>query len=103
MPRPAETEAWPVSWAPDSSRLAYAATLRLGNNARFAVATADPNGTNRIVSWSLGSKLNYARLWGLAWSPDSTELLFLVRDGGDNGPLEIAMARADGSGITEIH
>jgi Tol biopolymer transport system component len=97
------TEAWPVSWAPDSSRLAYAATLRLGNDARFAVATNHPDGTKRRVSWSLRSKLNYAEAMGPAWSPDSTTLLFLVRDGGEGGPLEIATASADGTGLTRIH
>lgn len=99
---PPRTEAWPVSWSPDSSRLAYAATLRLGNNAQMAVATVDPDGTNSRTFWNRSSNLYYAESEGPAWSPDSSELLFLAYTGGDSGPLEILTVGADGSGLTRI-
>lgn len=90
----------PLAWSPDSSRLAYEATLRLGNNAQFAVATVDPNGTARTVFWSGSSKFYEASAF--AWSPDSSKLLFFVRLG-ESGPVQLITAAADGSGFMRIH
>jgi Tol biopolymer transport system component len=103
---PAGTQAWAVSWSPDSSRLAYAATLRLGNDAQQALATVDPDGTGRKLFWNRGSNLYYESESSgepPAWSPDGNKLLFLARTGGDGGPLEILTVRADGGGFTRIH
>ena len=102
---PPGTEAWAVSWSPDSSRLAYAATLRLGNNAQQALATVNPDGTGRKLFWNRGSSLYYESESSgepPAWSPDSSRLLFLARTGGDTGPLEILTVGANGSGFTRI-
>ena len=90
----------PVLWSPDSARIAYEATLSLGSNAQFAIATVDPDGSNRKVFWNRRSKL-YVQ--SLAWSPDSSKLLFLARTGGESGPLELFTVSADGSGFTRIH
>lgn len=103
---PPGTEAWAVSWSPDSSRLAYAATLRLGNDAQQALATVDPDGANRKEFWNRASNLYYetdSSAEPPAWSPDSSKLLFLARTGGDGGPLEILAVRADGGGFARIH
>lgn len=103
---PPGTQGWAVSWSPDSSRLAYAATLRLGNDAQQALATVDPDGTSRKLFWSRGSKLHYeSESSGEPpdWSPDGSKLLFLARTGGDSGPLEILTAGANGSGFTRVH
>ena len=103
---PPGTEAWSVAWSPDSSRLVYAATLRLGNNAQQALATVNPDGTGRKLFWNRGSTLYYESESSgepPAWSPDSRKLLFLARAGGDSGPLEILVVGANGSGFTRIH
>lgn len=100
---PPRTEGWPVSWSPDSSRLAYAATLSLGNDAQFAIATTGADGSNRKVFWNRSSELYYAESEAPAWSPDSSKLLFLARTRGDNGPLQLLTVGADGSGLTRIH
>lgn len=102
---PPGTQGWAVSWAPDSSRLAYAATLRLGDNAQFAVATVAGDGTGRKVFWNRTSGLSFESESSgepPAWSPDGSKLLFLGRTGGDGGPLEILSVDADGSGLTQI-
>ncbi len=102
---PPGTQAWAVSWSPDSSRLAYAATLRLGDNAQQAPATVAPDGTGRRVFWGRGSHLYYESESSAdppAWSP-SGKLLFLARSGGDGGPREILTAGADGRGLTRVH
>ncbi len=103
---PPGTQAWAVSWSPDSSRLAYAATLRLGNNAQQALATVRPDGTGRRLFWDRGSGLYYQSESSgepPAWSPDSSKLLFLARTGGGSGPLEILVVSAAGGGLTRIH
>jgi len=103
---PPETQAWAVSWSPTSSRLAYAATLRLGDHAQQALATVSPNGTNRKLFWNRGSHLYYETESSReppAWSPDGSKLLFLARTGGDGGPLEILSVGANGTGFTRIH
>ncbi len=103
---PPGTQGWAVSWSPDSSRLAYAATLRLGDNAQQALATVSPDGTSRKLFWDRGSDLYYESESSAeppAWSPDSSKLLFLARAGGESGLLEILTLRADGSGLTRIH
>ncbi len=103
---PPGTQVQAVSWSPDSSRLAYAATLRLGDNARQALATVRPDGTDRKLFWGRGSHLYYESESDAeppAWSPDSSKLVFLARTGGDSGPLQILTARADGNGLTRVH
>jgi WD40-like Beta Propeller Repeat len=103
---PPGTQGWAVSWSPDSSRLAYAATLRLGDNAQQALATVRPDGTGRKLFWDRRSDLYYESESSgepPAWSPDSSKLLFLARTGGESGPLEILTLGADGSGFTRIH
>jgi hypothetical protein len=103
---PPGTEEWAVSWSPDSSRLAYAATLRLGNDAQQALATVDSDGTSRKTFWNRRSNLYYETENSgepPAWSPDSTKLLFLARTGGDSGSLQIVTVGADGGGLTRIH
>jgi WD40-like Beta Propeller Repeat len=103
---PPGTQEWAVSWAPDSSRLAYAATLRLGNNFQQAPATVNADGTDRKLFWNRNSSLYYETENSgepPAWSPDSSKLLFLARTGGDSGPLEILTVDADGTGFTRIH
>ena len=103
---PPRTQAWAVSWSPDSTRLAYAATLRLGNDAQMAVATAYPDGTNRKTFWGRASALDYDT-WNSreppAWSPNSNKLVFLARTGGGGGPMSILTAGADGRGLLKIH
>lgn len=103
---PPGTQGQAVSWSPDSSRIAYAATLRLGNNAQQALATVSPNGTDRKLFWNRDSNLYYESESSgepPAWSPDSSKLLVLARSGEDTDPLEILMVGADGSGITRVH
>jgi len=103
---PPGTEAWAVSWSPDSSQLAYAATLRLGNNAQEALATVRPDGTGRRLFWGHGSDLHYESESSAeppAWSPDSSKLLFLARTGADGGPLEILTVDTDGGSFKRIH
>ncbi len=103
---PPGTQGWAVSWSPDSTRLAYAATLSLGNNAQQALATVRPDGTGRELLWGRGSDLYYESESSgepPAWSPDSSKLLFLARTGGDSGLLEIVTVNVDGSGFTRIH
>jgi len=102
---PAGTQAWAVSWAPDSSRLAYAATLRLGKDAQQALATVAPDGTGRTLFWKRGSRLYYETDSSgepPAWSPDGSALVFLARTGGESAPLEILTVKADGTGLTRI-
>jgi hypothetical protein len=103
---PPGTQRWAVSWSPDSSRLAYAATLRLGNDAQQALATVSPDGTGRKLFWNRPSSLHYETESSgepPAWSPDSSKFVFLARTGGDSGPLEILMVGTNGSGFTRIH
>lgn len=103
---PPGTQAWAVSWSPDSSRLAYVATLRLGNNAQQALATVDRDGSSRRLFWGRSSNLYYQTENSgepPAWSPNNSKLLFLARTSGNTGPLEILMAGADGNGFTRIH
>ena len=103
---PPGTQGWAVSWSPDSSRLAYAATLRLGDNARQALATIRPDGTGRRLFQDGGSGLYYETESSgdpPAWSPDSSKLLFLARAGGDGGLLEIFTVSADGGVLARIH
>src|SRR5207247_1681481 len=72
-PTTSEPEAATPSWSPDSSRLAYAARLRLGDNARQALATVRPDGTGRKLYWDRGSDLYYESSGEPpAWSPDSS-------------------------------
>ena len=102
---PPGTQEWAVSWSPDSSRLAYAATLRLGNNAQQALATVNPDGTSRRLFWDRGSKLYYQTENSAeppAWSPNSRKLVFLARIV-ENGPLEILTMGAEANGFTRIH
>ena len=56
---PPGTQGQAVSWSPDSSRIAYAATLRLGDNAQQALATVSPDGTDRKLFWNRDSNLYY--------------------------------------------
>jgi Tol biopolymer transport system component len=103
---PPGTQGQAVSWSPDSSRIAYATTLRLGDNAQQALATVSPNGTDRRLFWNRGSNLYYESESSgepPAWSPDGSKLLVLARSGGDGGPLEILIVEADGSDITQVH
>src|SRR5579862_4089361 len=103
---PPGTQGWAVSWSPDSSRLAYAATLRLGNDAQQALATVGPDGTNRKTFWNRGSNLYYETVSSLEpplWSPNSSKLLLLARTGGNGGPLAIFAVGANGTGLTRIH
>jgi Tol biopolymer transport system component len=103
---PPRTQAWASSWSPDSSRLAYAATLRLGNDAQQALATVNSDGTHRKLFWNRGSNLYYESESSReppAWSPDGAKLLFLARTGNSGGPLEILTVSADGSAFTRIH
>jgi Tol biopolymer transport system component len=102
---PAGTQAWAVSWAPDSSRLAYAATLRLGNDAQQALATVAPDGNGSTLFWKRGSRLYYETESSAeppAWSPDGSALAFLARTGGESAPLEIFTMRPDGTGLTRV-
>lgn len=103
---PPGTQAWAVSWSPDSSRVAYAATLRLGSNAQQALATVDRAGRGRRLFWGRGSNLYYETVNSgdpPAWSPDGSKLLFLARTGGASGPLGILTVDVNGSGLTRIH
>lgn len=103
---PSGTQGWAVSWSPDSSRLAYAATLRLGNDAQQALATVRPDGTGRKLFWGRGSGLHYESESSAEppeWSPDGSRLLFLARTGGNGGLLEILTVGAGGGGFTRIH
>lgn len=103
---PPRTQGWAVSWSPDSSRLAYAATLRLGDNAQQALATVRPDGRGRKLFWGRGSDLYYESESSdepPTWSPDGSKLAFLARTGGGSGPLEIRTVGADGGGLTRIH
>ena len=101
---PPGTEGWAVSWSPDSSRIAYAATLRLGNDAQQALATVRADGTGRKLFWNRGSHLYYeseSSSQPPAWSPNGSRLLFLARTS-ETGPLEILSVDAAG-GFTRIH
>jgi Tol biopolymer transport system component len=98
---PAHTQAWTVSWSPDASRLAYAATLRLGDHAQFSPATVDPDGSHRKVFWNRSSGLYYSGQ-APAWSPDGSEVLFFAAHG-EAGPAQLLAAAADGTGFMQIH
>ena len=39
----------------------------------------------------------------VAWSPDSTRLLVLARNGSESAPLAIFVVSASGNGFTQIH
>jgi Tol biopolymer transport system component len=91
----------PVLWSPDSTRLAFEATLRLGNNFKASLATVAPDGTNRKVFWNRASNLTVVNE-APAWSPDSSKLLFLAQTASGDPP-EVLTAGANGGTITRIH
>jgi hypothetical protein len=78
------------SWAPDNSKIAYLKTTAGATD----IWTMNPDGTSQAQLTSLGDLADPTGVGGaLAWSPDSSKILF-VRG---TGPYAIWVVNADGS------
>ena len=87
--------AWNLSWSPDRSQLAF-----ISGQARVSFVDADGHGKGSL-GWSTGDGEHYSTsVSGLAWSPDSRALAFVLTTGYHYGGVSSQLWVNDGGSRT---